>query len=88
ETGPDVHAAIRTCIAGAGLVVSEVSSSYTGRAAGSVEVSAAAASVAAVPVPVGKFGNSLKNDRKNEKSYLDRSGRTCGAVHQRLLFGL
>ena len=45
-------------------------------------------SVAAVPVPVGKFGNSLKNDRKNEKSYLDRSGRTCGAVHQRLLFGL
>ena len=49
---------------------------------------ACGASVAAVPVPVGKFGNSLKNDRKNEKSYLDRSGRTCGAVHQRLLFGL
>lgn len=73
---------------GGGVCGSEVSAADTVRAAASVEVSAAAASVAAVPVPVGKFGNSLKNDRKNEKSYLDRSGRTCGAVHQRLLFGL
>ena len=83
-----MHAAITTTIAGAGVCGSEVSAADTVRAAASVEVSAAAASVAAVPVPVGKFGNSLKNDRKNEKSYLDRSGRTCGAVHQRLLFGL
>ena len=44
-----MHAAITTTIAGAGVCGSEVSAADTVRAAASVEVSAAAASVAAVP---------------------------------------
>ena len=38
----------------------DLTAADTVRAAASVEVSAAAASAAVVPVPVGKFGNSLK----------------------------